>query len=41
MQCGSPHGAGTAQYECRRCNVFVPVHRLHGEQEVKGVPDAG
>jgi hypothetical protein len=25
MPIGAPHGGGIGQYECRRCNVYVPI----------------
>ncbi len=25
MTCGAPHGPWAVQYECRRCNVYIPV----------------
>lgn len=30
MPIGSPHGAGEGQYECRRCNVFIPIYNRKG-----------
>lgn len=25
MPIGAPHGSGIGQYECRSCNVYIPI----------------
>ncbi len=27
MACGAPHTSAPVQYECRRCNVYIPVSK--------------
>lgn len=31
MVCGAPHGPSMAQWECRPCNVYIPIYATEDE----------